>query len=446
MRVFSLPLVAIAAVATVQPAGAETLKDALSLAYQTNPTIRAERARLRAIKESRAQAWAGALPQLSATAAYNKSDGDQTTTFTGTPTTTETKLDTKTAGVTAEQPIFTGFRNYNAIKQAGARIRAGGAQLIATEQQVLNDVAAAYLDVQRNMAVYELNKKNVTVLLRQQEMASRRFEVGEITRTDVAQAEARLAQARANLSSAQSELAISRAAYAQLVGQVPADLEPVTELPQLPETLEAAQNLAKSYAPALVGAREQAEISRRQVKIARGAILPSVSLTAGYQYAEEPSLFVDNTEEFTFGARASAPIFLGGLNFSKIREAKANHSSDRALLVAAERQVDTQTISAWERLVAARAIVRSAEAAVVANDLALEGVRREALVGSRTTLDVLNAEQENLNAQVSLVSAQRDAQAAAFGLLAVIGLLTPDAIGIDSEIGETDSFDLYNDN
>lgn len=443
MRVFLLPLIAITAAANVQTAGAETLQDALSLAYQTNPNIRSERARLRATKESRAQAWAGALPQLSASAAYNKVDGNQTTSFTGAPSKTDTKLDTKTAGVTAEQPIFTGFRNFNAIKQAGARIRAGGAQLIATEQQVLNDVATAYFNVQRNMAVYELNKQNVTVLLRQQEMASRRFEVGELTRTDVAQADARLAQARANLSSSQSDLAIARAAYAELVGQVPADLEPVTKLPTLPETIDAAQNLARTYAPALVGARERAEISRRQINIARGAILPSVSLTAGYQYAEEPSLFVDNTEEFTFGARASAPIFLGGLNFSKIREAKANHSSDRALLMAAERQVEAQTISAWERLVAARAIVRSAEAAVEANDLALEGVRRESLVGSRTTLDVLNAEQENLNAQVALVSAQRDAQTAAFGLLAAIGILTPDAIGISSNIGGQDGLELY---
>ncbi len=421
---------------------AETLKDALALAYETNPTIRAERARLRATKEARAQAWAGALPQISASGAYSKVDTMQSSSFSGTPQVSESKLDTLTAGVSAEQPVFTGFRNFNAIKQAGARIRAGGAQLVGTEQQVLSDVASAYFNVQRNMAVYELRKQNVTVLIRQQDMASARFEVGEITRTDVAQADARLAESRARLSSSQGELAVARAAYAQLVGRTPGDLEPVETLPELPETLEAAQAIAFEYAPTLVATREQAEVSRRQVKIARGAILPSVSLTAGYQYAEEPSFFVDNSEEFSFGARASVPLFLGGANFSRIREAKALHTSDRARLVEAERLVEAQTISAWERLVTARAVAVSAQASVDANNLALEGVRQEALVGTRTTLDVLNAEQELLNAEVTLINALRDTQTAAFGLLAAIGVLTPDAIGIDVESGE-DRLKLY---
>lgn len=429
------------------PAAGETLNDALALAYQTNPTIRAERARLKAVRETRAQAWAGALPQVSASGALTEVDSSQTTGFpdpvTGVPSVQNSNVDltTMTAGVTAEQPVFTGFRNYNAIKQAGARIRAGGAQLIATEQQVLLDVASAYFNVQRNMAVFELNTKNVAVLVRQKDMATARFDVGEITRTDVAQAEARLAEARARLSSAQGDLAVARAAYAQLVGQAPGDLEAVETLPDLPETLEAAQSIASQFAPALVGAREQAEISRRQVNIARGAFLPSVSLTAGYQYAEEPSFFVQNSEEFSFGARASMPIFLGGLNFSRVREAKALHSSDRSRLDEAERQVEAQVISAWERLVAARAITGSAAASVEANTLALEGVRQEALVGTRTTLDVLNAEQELLNAEVSLVSAQRDVQTASFGLLAAVGMLTPEAVGLSAAILDMAAFE-----
>ncbi len=434
------------------PASGETLNDALALAYQTNPTIRAERARLRAIRETRAQAWAGALPQISASGSIQKTDQTSTSLFNvdpndpnPTPTPRNTKFEPLTGGVNAEQPIFTGFRNYNAIKQAGARIRAGGAQLAGAEQQVLLDVASAYFNVQRNLAVFDLNTKNVSVLLRQLDMANARFDVGEITRTDVAQANARLAESRARLSSSQSDLAIARANYAALVGQVPADLEPVTSLPELPETLEEAQAIAGQFAPALIAAQEQTEISRRQVNIARGSFLPSVSLTAGYQYAEEPSFFVDNSEEFSFGARASVPIFLGGLNFSRVREAKALHSSDRSLLVGAERQVDAQTISAWERLIAARAIVTSASSSVEANTLALEGVRQEAMVGTRTTLDVLNAEQEFLNAQVTLVSAQRDAQTAAFGLLAAIGMLTPEAAGLSAADLEAASSGLYQD-
>lgn len=429
------------------PVSAESLTDALSLAYRTNPTIRAERARLRAIRETKAQAWAGALPQISASASYQKTNQDVTSLFSADPsdpspepTAQSTEFEPLTAGVTAEQPVFTGFRNYNAIKQAGARIRAGGAQLVATEQQVLYETAAAYFNVQRNMAVFELNNRNVMVLERQQEMAQARFDVGELTRTDVAQAEARLAEARARLSQAQGDLAIARSAYAELIGQLPGDLEPVENLPQLPETLEAAQAIADEYAPSLVASREQSEVSRRQVNIARGAFMPSVSLTAGYQYAEEPSFFVNNSEEFSFGARASMPIFLGGLNFSKVREAKALHDSDRSLVDAARRDVEAQTVAAWERLVAASAVARSASASVEANKLALEGVRQEEQVGTRTTLDVLNAEQELLNAEVTLVSAQRDAQTAAYGLLAAIGMLTPEAAGLDAA-----SLELYED-
>ena len=434
------------------PANAETLNDALALAYQTNPTIRAERARLRAIRESKAQAWAGALPQVTASASYQHVDQTVTSLFNAnpndpnpTPQPQDTEFEPLTAGVTAEQPVFTGFRNYNAIKQAGSRVRAGGAQLAASEQQVLLNVASAYFNVQRNMAVFDLNTNNVSVLLRQQDMANARFEVGEIARTDVSQADARRAEARARLTSAQGQLAIARAQYSELVGQAPGDLEPVESLPELPETLEAALAVAGEFAPANIAAHEQAEISRRQVNIARGAFLPSVSLTAGYQYAEEPSFFINNSEEFSFGARASMPIFLGGLNFSRVREAKALHESDRSSVVAAARQVEAQTIAAWEQLVAARAITRSAAASVEANTLALEGVRQEAQVGTRTTLDVLNAEQEYLNAQVTLVSAQRDAQTAAFGLLAAIGMLTPEAAGVSSDALESAAGALYED-
>ncbi|WDI30560.1 TolC family outer membrane protein [Hyphococcus flavus] len=437
MRIKSCFAFTAAALAMVSIASGESLRDALALAYETNPTIRAERARLDATRETRAQAWAGALPQISATGAYNKVDSTQTSTIAQ-----DAKLDTLTAGVTAEQPIFTGFRNFNAIKQAGARIRAGGAQLVATEQQVLSDVATAYFNVQRNMAVYELNKQNVAVLLRQKDMAQARFDVGEITKTDVAQADARLAEARARLSNAQGDLAVARAAYAQLVGRMPGDLETVETLPELPESLETAQALARKFAPSLVGAQEQAEVSRRQVSIARGALLPSVSLTAGYQYAEEPNTFIEQSEDLSFGARASVPLFAGGANYSRVREAKALHRSDRARVAEAERLVDSQTISAWERLVAARAVTISAEASVEANRLALEGVRQEALVGTRTTLDVLNAEQELLNAEVSLVSARRDAQSAAFSLLAAVGVLTPSAIGIEA-VSDNSALDLY---
>ncbi|MEO1242488.1 MAG: TolC family outer membrane protein [Pseudomonadota bacterium] len=442
MRLFSIAAIMLVLAPQVQ---AETLRDALALAYETNPTIRAERARLKAVRETKAQAWAGALPQLTASGSYSRVDSTQTLNFGDGPINVDNNLNTISGAVNAEQAIFTGFGNYNAIKQAEARIRAGGAQLVSTEQTVLRDVAAAYFSVERNMSVYELNRKNVDVLLRQNEMATVRFEVGEITRTDVAQADARLAGARANLSQAQSNLAIARASYAQLVGQAPGDLDPVDELPELPETLDAAKALARDYAPAAVAAREQSEASRRQINVARSAIYPRVSLTAGYQYTEEPSNFVLQDEQFSYGARATLPLFAGGANYSRIREAKALHASDRSRIIEAERQVEAQTTAAWEQLMAARAIIVSARAAAEANELALEGVTQEALVGTRTTLDVLDAEQEYLNSQVALASATRDAQSAAFSLLAAIGLLTPEAVGISDIASSDQAFLRYED-
>jgi outer membrane protein len=435
MRVGSIKVMAAAMAASVFPAAAlgETLEDALSLAYGANPTIRAERARLDAVRESKAQAWAGALPQITASGGYSRIENTQTAApglLSPSATMAASNLDALTAGVSAEQPVFTGFRNFHAIKQAEARIRAGGAQLASVEQQVMRDVADAYFDVRFNMAIFELNRRNADVLLRQKEAAAARFRVGEITRTDVAQTDARLAAARADLADARGELAIARANYARLVGRPPGDLEPAARLPELPDNLESAQSIARQFAPDLIAAREQGEVSRRQVKAARGALLPSVSLAAGYRYAGEPSAFIENDEQFAYGARVSIPLFQGGLNYSRVREAKALHARDRSLLVETERAAVQDVAAAWERLLAARASTESTTAAVAANEIALEGVRREALLGARTTLDALDAEQELLNAQISLAAAERNAQSASFALLAAIGLLTPEAVGV----------------
>ena len=425
---------AVLLVAPMSEAGAETLQDALAVAYSTNPTIRAERARLKATEELKAQAWAGALPIIEAQGSYSQVKDTQSLnpSVFGMGGTQTSKLQPLTAAVTAEQPIFTGFRNLNAIRQAKARVRAGGAQLAGVEQDILRRVATAYFDVARDGTIYDSNLNNVEVLLRQRQEAELRFKVGEVTRTDVSQAEARLAGARANLAGAQAQLAVSRSLYAELVGAPPGTLEPDPSLPDLPESMDSAQDLARAYAPVVVGAREQEEASRRQISIAKGALAPTVSLTAAYQYAEEPSTFLNSDETLSYGVRAKVPLFTGGLNRSRIREARALHDSARAQVVEAERRAEAEVTAAWEQLIAARMTIESASAQVSANELALEGVRREAQVGTRTTLDVLDAEQELLNAEVRLANAERDARVAAFSLLAAAGVLNPDAIGIDA--------------
>ena len=437
LRVIRLLLSAAAGAAVLAPASfaaAETLNDVLTIAYRTNPTIRAERAQFRATKELKAQAWAGALPQVTAQASIEHLDQKNSSSFSAGEG--DFDFEPRSAGVSVEQPVFTGFRNLNAIKRARARVRAGGARLISVEQQVLQAAANAYFQVLRDTKVYEANLENVKVLLRQQDEAALRFEVGEITKTDVAQAKARLAGARAQLASAQAQLAVSRSQFREVVGEAPGTLEEDLELPDIPESEEQAQNFARVYAPTVVAARETEEASRRQVAIAKGVLLPSVSLTARYQYAEEPSFFVDNDEQFAYGAQASMPIFQGGLNYSRIREARALNDADRQRIEEAERSVKADVTAAWEQLMAARATITSAQAQVEANTLALEGVRRENQVGARTTLDVLNAEQELLNATVSLANAERDERSAVFALLAAAGVLTLDAVEVPIEEGD----------
>ncbi len=427
-------LISTALLAAVAPAVAfaQTLEQALSIAYETNPTVGAERARQRATKELKAQALANALPQVQASAAYTKSDIDQTinnTAFGGAGVASRSfDLETKAAQVDAEQPIFTGLRNFNAIRAAKARVKAGDAQLAFVEQDVLQRAAQSYFDVVRDMAVHEATANNVDVLRRQKREAELRFDVGELTKTDVAQAEARLAQSRAQLTTAQARLAVSRAAFSEIVGEAPQSLEMDPALPPTPASLEDALAIAAQGSPALVRARMAEEASRRNVAVARGAFAPTIALTASYQYADEPSTFVVDDEQFAYGVRASVPIFLGGLNLSRVREARALNDADRRRVEEAERRATAAVTGAWELLAAARANIVSATAQVDANALALNGVRREAQLGARTTLDVLDAEQEFLNARVALANAERDARTAVFALLASMGVLGPDGV------------------
>lgn len=412
-------------------AQAETLHDVLTIVYDTNPTIRAERKRLRAVSEADDQAWAGALPQISANGSLTRVDQDQTVNaaiFGQAGSTTQNfKLNPKTASVSGEQPIFTGFRNYHAIKQAGAQVRAAAAQLIAAEQQVLNEAVAAYFDVVRDMAVYNANASNVEVLRSQRRNAQVRFDVGDVTRTDVLQAEARLAGAKAELAGAKARLTGSRARFRELVGAMPGTLEPDPPMPALPASEEEAQAFARENAPQTIVVREEEKASRRQYYIENSNYYPTVSLTASYTYADEASSFVQRDEQFAYGVRATVPLFQGGLRLSRSRQAKALNERDKSRVIATDRQVEALVSSAWEQVYEARTRIESARAQVDANELALKGVKREAQLGARSTLDVLNAEQEFLNATVALATAKRDAQVASYSLLAAIGALSTDA-------------------
>jgi outer membrane protein len=414
----------------IGPASAQSLDETLSLAWRTNPLIAAERAQYRAVGEGVAQARAAGLPQISARADYSKVDIEQTVNAAvigggaGGSASRSFNLETRSAAVEGEQVIFAGLRNLNAIREAKALRKAGHARLVSVEQDTLLQAAEAYFDVVRDMQVLTATKANLEVLAREFNEATALFDVGEATKTDVAQTDARLALARAQLADAETALAVSRDRFAEIVGRYPETLDPNPALPEAPADAESAKALAREFAPALIEAQMREEASRRALAVAKGQFSPTVSATAGYRYAEEPSSFINEDEQFAYGLRVTAPIFLGGLNLSRTREARAVHEADESRVVAAERRVDADVNAAWLRLQAAQTKILSATKAVAANELALGGVRREEEVGSRTTLDVLDAEQEYLDAQVALASARRDAGAATFSLLAAIGVLT----------------------
>ena len=405
----------------------QTLDEVLQIVYTTNPEIRAERARQDATAEEVAQARSSVLPQISGQAGYSRTRNDQVVNSeVFGQTVSETRrfdLNPVTASVNAELPLFTGFRSMNAIAQAKSRVGAGEAQLRAIEYDVLTAAATAYFDVLRDRQIYDATLSNLNVLQEHLKQAEARFRYGEITKTDVRQAEARLAGAQSRVSAAQAQLAISRAEFRQRVGNMPGDLQPNPYMPVVPNTEADAQAYAQDWAPVIMIAEENEEASRRQIAIEKSAFSPTVSLMTSYQYSDEPSSFIDRDEQLSYGLRATVPVFNGGLRISRVKEARALNRRDQHGVAVAKRQVEVQITSAWNRLIEARLRIASSKAEVVAHQAALLGVQKEAQYGVRTTLDVLNAELELLNSKTAYSNAMRDERVASFELLRSMGAL-----------------------
>lgn len=412
-------------------AGAETLGDAIALAYQTNPTLQGQRASQRALDESVVQARTGLRPTVNADASLGWSDRDATG-----------SVATSGAGIDVAQPLYTGGRVTAQISAAEADVLAGQQGLRSVEAQVLQSVVTAYVDVQRDQERLRISTENVAVLQRQLDEAKARFEVGEITRTDVAQAEARLAGAKSSLSASQAQLAISRASYAAVVGQNPGDLAPVPTLDTLlPGTVEEAFAAAEETNPSVLSAEYAEQASRARVQQARAARRPTISASAGIGWdasdAAGGNQFEDYDQSITGGVSLRMPIFTGGLTNSQVRAAQERNNADRLGIEGARREALRTVSQAWNGLVGSRANLISNEEQVRATRIAFEGVRQEAQVGLRTTLDVLNAEQELRNAELNLVNAKRDEYVAAAILLSAMGkleakYLTPDVAQYDA--------------
>jgi len=414
----SVALIALAVGAVAAPAGAETLQEAIGLAYRTNPTLLAQRANQRALDETIVQARSGLRPTISASAGvdYSRVDADALGVVEG---------DSATASISLSQNIWTAGRTARGIDAAEANVRAGRENLREVEQQVMTSVIQAYADVVRDMEILRIRQENITVLRRQLDESNARFEVGEITRTDVAQSEARLAQSGADLANAQAQLSVSRAAYAAVVGQAPANMTALPVLPGLPTDFDAALDVALVENPGVRAAAYALEAAEANVAAARSEYRPSARLTASYGGTANDLSAFDLTDRtsFTAGATVSVPLFTGGLNRSRVAQA-LERANAAQIGVEGERRTVLQSVSsAYAQTVAASSTLQAGQEAVRAASVAAEGVRQEAQVGLRTTLDVLNQELELRSAQVTLASAHRNQYVAQAQLLAAMGRL-----------------------
>ncbi len=416
----------------VASAATETLREALIQTYNANPTIMAERARLRSTDESVAIARAAGRPQVDTSAGLNQ---DLVTRNLG-----RNQRDLSVSG-TVSLPLYAGGRVRNSVRAANTRVEAGRADLRATEGDIFTQAVAAYMDVIRDRMIVSLNQSQVRVLETNLQATRDRFEVGDLTRTDVAQSEARLALARSNLAFVEGTLETSEENFQRVIGDVPGDLQPPPPLPPLPGTADQATQIALANNADLASIAAQARASGFDVAVARGARLPTVSAVSTTRYTNAlgsadvpgaPAASVPNsTTSSGIGLSLSLPLYQGGEAGARVRQAQAIRSQLLETAIATERLVVANTRSAFATYQAALEAIESNEIAVAANQLALEGTRAEQTVGTRNVLDVLNAEQELLNSQVALVSARRDAYVAGFQLLNTMGQAEAEDLNLD---------------
>lgn len=435
----------ISALAAPQALAADTLTDALVKAYQGNPQLMAERANLRATDENVAQAIAQWRPTIRLSGDYQRKENETKTDLPAPlpPNLTNRKTDDWTGSVTASQTVFAGGRILAQRKQADAQVRAGRARLHATEQGVFLDTVTAYMNVVRDESVVKLNKANIELLQKQLEAARARFDVGEITRTDVSQAEARLAAGQFQLTSAEANLVASRTFYERTVGEAPGSLDPKPAVPTLPENEVVAREAANKANPNLVAAREVENAADHAIDSAVGQMLPQVGVSASYGRFGQERGFESIGDQTVFAATASWPLYQGGAEWSRIRQAKELFNKARMDTEFARRSTDERVSNAWEAFRASRAATEANRQQVKASEIAFEGVQQELEVGSRTTLDVLNQQQELLNARVALVRSERDEVVAAYTLLSTVGKLTAGDLQLPVELYDpTGNYDM----
>ncbi|PTM41471.1 outer membrane protein [Bosea sp. 124] len=410
----------------------QTMDAALSRAYSGNPTLNAQRASVRATNENVPQALSGYRPRITASADIGASITDSNLPGLGSAT---SRLGPRGAGVQIDQNIFDGGKTRSSVGQAESQVLGARAALRNTEQNVLLDAATSYMNVLRDTAILTLNRNNVEVLEEQLRQTRDRFQVGEVTRTDVAQAEARLSQSQSQAILAESNLKTSIARYRQNVGAEPKQLAPGRPVENLlPKSLPAALNGALVGHPAIIASLHGVDAAELQVKVTEADLYPVLGVRGLVQQRYDVTSFGDNRTSASVVGTLTIPIYEGGQVYSRTRQAKETAGQRRIEVDSQRDTVRAAVVSAWGAHEAAKAQIVAAQAQVQAAETALAGVREEAKVGQRTTLDVLNAQQELVSARSTLVTAQRDRVVASYAVLSAIGRLSAETLRLKAEV------------
>jgi outer membrane protein len=424
---------AIAASLLGSGARAETIGGALAKAYLSNPDINQQRAAVRVSDENLPKANSGFLPTVSAEGDAGVTSLHASGLGTGLPDPYDQTTLPRGYGLTVQQNLWNGNRTINSVRQAESGVLGAREQLRNTEQNVLLAAVTFYMDVLRDTAILDLDRNNVEVLQEQLRQTQDRFNVGEVTRTDVAQAEASLAGARATALTAQSTLQASIANYRKTIGEEPRSLAPVAPIVRpLPKTLPQAVAVSQVEHPAIVAMLHGVDAAALQIKIAEGALYPTVGLTGQVQKRFDVSGYQSGSQTLTGSlmGQINIPIYDGGLTYATARQAKEQLGQQELQTDLQRDNVRAAVVAAWGANQNSLGILRAAQAQVEAAEVALAGVREEAKVGQRTTLDVLNAQQTLLNARVQLVTAQHDQVVNSYNLLSAVGRLSIRTLGI----------------
>ena len=418
---------------------AQNIFEALSQAYETNPTLQAQRAYLRAIDENVAIAKSGYRPTVSLNGTYADNNTDVKNSV-GNP-----DGDRYSYSAKISQPLFNGLQTINSVKSADSMVLSEQNNLYNVEQTVFIDASTAYLDVVQNKAIVDLQKNNEKLLKKRLDETVQRFNVGEVTRTDVSPARARYARAKADRISSEGTLEASKAVYAKIIGVAPVDVKaPEGEIDKfLPKTPEEALEYAKAHNYSIRQAKNYFDSKDYDVKTNTGALLPQVSLDG---VASRTRNYTDNIsgvkeqDDLEWSVNMSIPLYEGGETRAKIRQSKYQKWQAQEQVLEAERLVTSNVTSAWEYMVANKAMITSIKEQVRANEIALDGVQKEEALGNRTILDVLDAYQELLNSNVEEVKARRNYYVSAMTLLQAMGRLTARDLGLNVELYNAEKY------